>query len=217
LNSLQGGYRSKASAGPHGVSPGAVCSYHTCLFFLAAPKLSGLTDRADKISVPEDFETIRVEAYGPGGGALIVECRTDNRERTIARLRQIVREHGGHIGARGAVSYLFNEVGRLTFAPGNDVARAAAVALEAGAEDVIPAPLEVLTDPIDFDTVRAALQAAGFIPASADVTWRASMTVALTGEAAMAMLHLIEALKDLKDVENVYTNVEIPDEVLARS
>ena len=199
------------------MSPGAVCSYHTCLFFLAAPKLSCLTDRADKISVPEDFETIRVEAYGPGGGALIVECRTDDRERTIARLRQIVREHGGHMGARGAVSYLFNEVGRLTFAPGNDVARVAAVALEAGAEDVIPAPLEVLTDPIDFDTVRAALQSAGFIPASADVTWRASITVPLTGEAAMAMLHLIEALKDLKDVENVYTNVEIPDEVLARS
>ena len=167
--------------------------------------------------MPEDFETIRVEAYGPGGGALIVECRTDDRERTIARLRQIVREHGGHIGARGAVSYLFNEVGRLTFPPGNDVARVAAVALEAGAEDVIPAPLEVLTDPIDFDTVRAALQSAGFIPASADVTWRASITVPLTGEAAMAMLHLIEALKDLKDVENIYTNVEIPDEVLARS
>ena len=167
--------------------------------------------------MPEDFETIRVEAYGPGGGALIVECRTDDRERTIARLRQIVREHGGHIGARGAVSYLFNEVGRLTFPRGTDAVRVAAVALQVGAEDVIPAPLEVLTDPIDFDTVRAALQAAGFVPASAEVTQRASITVPLTGDAARAMVHLIEALKDLKDVENLYTNVEIPDEVLARS
>jgi transcriptional/translational regulatory protein YebC/TACO1 len=82
---------------------------------------------------------------------------------------------------------------------------------------VIPAPLEVLTDPIDFDTVRAALQAAGLVPASAEVTQRASITVPLTGGAARAMLHLIEALKNLKDVENLYTNVEIPDEVLARS
>jgi transcriptional/translational regulatory protein YebC/TACO1 len=167
--------------------------------------------------VPEVFETICVEAYGPGGGALIVECRTGDRERTIAQVRQIVREHGGYIGARGAVSYLFNEVGRLIFPPGVDVARVAVVALEAGAEDVIPAPLEVLTDPIDFDTVRAALQAAGLNPVIAEVTWRASMTVPLTGEAAKDMLHLIEVLKDLKDVENVYTNVEIPDEVLAGS
>jgi len=167
--------------------------------------------------VPELFETIRVEAYGPGGAALIVECRTDNRDRTIARLRQIVRDHGGYLAARGAVGYLFNEVGRLTFAPGTRAARVAAVALEAGAEDVIPAPLEVLTDPVDFETVRAALQAAGFAPDRAEVTRRASITVPLTGEAAKAMLHLIEALKDLKDVETVYTNVEIPDEVLARS
>jgi len=180
---------------------------------LAAPKLSCL----EWISVPDVFETLRAEAYGPGGGALIVECRTDNRERTIAQVRQVVREHGGYLGARGAVSYLFNEVGRLTFPPGADAVRVAAVALEAGAEDVVPVPLEVLTDPIDFDTVRAALQAAGFAPASAEVTQRASITVPLTGEAAIEMLHLIETLKDLKDVENVYTNVEIPDEVLARS
>lgn len=167
--------------------------------------------------MPELFESIRVEAYGPGGAALIVECRTDSRERTIAQLRQVVREHGGYIAAHGAVSYLFNEVGRLTFPPGTGAARVAAVALVAGAEDVIPAPLEVLTDPIDFETVRAALQAAGFVPASAEVTQRASIKVPLTGETADTMLHLIETLKDLKDVETVYTNVEIPDEVLART
>jgi len=93
--------------------------------------------------------------------------------------------------------------------------------VQAGAEDVVragaPQPsLEVLTDPIDFESVRVALQAAGFVPISAQVTYRASITVPLEGAAAMAMLHLIEALKDLNDVENVYTNGEIPDEVLAR-
>ncbi len=166
--------------------------------------------------MPEVFESIRCEAYGPGGAVLIIDCRTDNRDRTIARLRLVLREHGGHIGARGSVSYLFNEVGRLRFPPGLDAARLAGVALEAGAEDVIPAPLEVLTDPLEFETVRAALQAAGFVPVSAEVTQRASTMVPLTGEAAGAMLHLIETLKDLNDVENVYTNAEIPEQVLAR-
>jgi len=171
--------------------------------------------------VPEVFESIRCEAYGPGGAALIVDCRTDSRDGTIARVRQVVLAHGGLLGARGSVSYLFNQVGRLVFAPGTDAARLSGVAVQAGAEDVIPprAPrlsLEVLTDPIDFETVRVALQAAGFVPISAQVTYRASITVALQGEAAVAMLHLIKALKDLNDVENVYTNVEIPDEVLAR-
>jgi transcriptional/translational regulatory protein YebC/TACO1 len=171
--------------------------------------------------VPEVFESIRCEAYGPGGAALIVDCRTDSRDRTVAQVREVVRAHGGHMGARGAVSYLFNEVGRLVFPPGTDATRLTRVAVQAGAEDVIAAgapqrSLEVLTDPIDFETVRVALQAAGFVPISAQVTYRASITVPLEGETAVAMLHLIEALNDLNDVENVYTNVEIPDEVLAR-
>jgi transcriptional/translational regulatory protein YebC/TACO1 len=166
--------------------------------------------------VPEDLESIRCEAYGPGGAALIVDCRTDSRDGTIARVRQVVLAHGGLLGARGSVSYLFNQVGRLVFAPGTDAARLSGVAVQAGAEDVIPASREVLTDPIDFETVRAALQAAGFVPISAQVTYRASITVPLEGETAVSMLHLIEALKDLNDVENVYTNAEIPDEVLAR-
>jgi transcriptional/translational regulatory protein YebC/TACO1 len=194
------------------VSPVAVYGYHTCLFSLAAPKLSCLTG----FSVPEDFESIRCEAYGPGGAALIVDCRTGCPERTIAQLREVVRAHCGYLGARGSVSYLFNEVGRLVFPPGTHAARLAGVAVQAGAEDVIPASLEVLTDPIDFETVRAALQAAGFAPLSAEVTLRASTTVPLQGDAAISMMHLIEALKDLKDVENVYTNAEIPDEVVAR-
>jgi transcriptional/translational regulatory protein YebC/TACO1 len=205
------------------VSPVAVYGYHTRLFSLAAPKLSCLTAYlSNGTAVPEVFESIRCEAYGPGGAALIVDCRTDSRDCTIALVRQAVVAHGGHVGAPGAVSYLFNEVGRLVFRPGTDVARLTGAAVQAGAEDVIragaPRPsVEVLTDPIDFETVRVALQAAGFVPISAQVTYRASITVPLEGAAAVAMLHLIEALKDLNDVENVYTNAEIPDEVLARS
>jgi transcriptional/translational regulatory protein YebC/TACO1 len=202
------------------VSPVAVYGYHTCLFSLAAPKLSCLTAfLSNETAVPEVFESIRCEAYGPGGAALIVDCLTDSRDRTIARVRQVVRAHGGHFAASGAVSYLFNEVGRLVFPPVTDSARLTGVAVQAGAEDVIragaPQPsLEVLTDPIDFETVRVALQAAGFVPISAQVTYRASITVPLEGEAAVLMQHLIEALKDLNDVENVYTNGEIS--VLAR-
>ena len=206
---------------PRGVSPVAVYSYHTCLFSLAAPKLSCLTAfLSNETAVPEVFESIRCEAYGPGGAAIIVDCRTDSRDRTVAQVREVVRAHGGYMGARGAVSYLFNEVGRLVFPPGTDATRLTGVAVQAGAEDVIAAALqrslEVLTDPIDFETVRVALQAAGFVPISAQVTYRASITVPLEGEAAVAMLHMIEALKALNEVENVYTNVEIPDEVLAR-
>jgi len=176
--------------------------------------------------VPEVFESIRCEAYGPGGAALIVDCRTDSRDRTVARVREIVRAYGGYPAARGAVSYLFNEVGQLVFPAGTEVARLTEAAVQAGAEDLIaagapqpgaPQPaVEVLTDPIDFETVRVALQAAGFVPISAQVTYRASITVPLQGEAAVAMLHLLKDLKDLNDVENVYTNAEIPDEVLAR-
>lgn len=200
----------------------AVYGYHTCLFSLAAPKLSCLTAfLTNETAVPEVLERIRCEAYGPGGAALIVDCRTDSRDGTIARVRQVVLAHGGLLGARGSVSYLFNQVGRLVFARGTDAARLSGVAVQAGAEDVIRAgasqpSLEVLTDPIDFETVRVALQAAGFVPISAQVTYRASITVPLEGETAVSMLRLIEALKDLNDVENVYTNAEIPDEVLAR-
>jgi transcriptional/translational regulatory protein YebC/TACO1 len=166
--------------------------------------------------VPELFESIRCEAYGPGGAAVVIDCRTDDRDRAAARVRQVVREHGGYPGAQGSVSYLFNQVGRLVFPPGTDPSRLTKVAMQAGAEEIIPASLEVLTDPIEFESVRGALQAAGLVPVSAEVTQRASITVPLKGEAALSMVHLIRALKTLNDVENVYTNAEIPDEVLAR-
>jgi transcriptional/translational regulatory protein YebC/TACO1 len=171
---------------------------------------------APKLNRREVFESIRCEAYGPRGAALVIDCRTNDRDRTTAQLRQVVREHGGYLGAPGSVSYLFNDVGRLRFPPGTDATRLTKLALQAGAEDVLPASLEVLTDPVDFESVRGALQVGGFAPVSAEVTLRASVTVRLEGEAALSMVHLVRALEHLNDVENVYTNAEIPDEVLAR-
>jgi transcriptional/translational regulatory protein YebC/TACO1 len=186
-----------------GMSLAAVYSYHTSLIFLVAPKLNR----------PEVYESIRCEAYGPRGAALIIDCRTDDRDRTTEQVRQVVREHGGYLGAPGSVSYLFNDVGRLLFAPGTDATRLTKVAVQAGAEDVLTASLEVLTDPIDFESVRGALAVEGLTPISAEVTLRASITVPLEGEAAVSMVQLIRALEAQNDVENVYTNAEIPDEV----
>jgi hypothetical protein len=200
---------------PRGVSPVAVYGYHTRLFSLAAPKLSCLTG----ISVPQIFESIRYEAYGPGGAALIVACLTDNRERTASLLRQVLLRFGGLPGARGSVDYLFNQVGLMVFPPGMKEGRLKRLALDAGAEEVVANPdgsVEVLTDPIEFEAVRARLLAGNFLPARAEVTQRASTPVRLEGEAAASMVQLVAALKDLDDVENVYTNAEIPDEVLAR-
>jgi transcriptional/translational regulatory protein YebC/TACO1 len=168
------------------------------------------------LSVPEVFESIRCEAYGPGGAALIVDCRTDDPARTVAQVRQVLLRHRSVLGAPGAVAYLFNQVGRLVFAPGTDPKRLARAALGAGAEDVETASLEVLTDPIDFETVRAALLAAGLVPKSAAVTQRASTSVPLEGQDAISMVQLMDTLGNLNDVENIYTNAEIPDEVLAR-
>jgi YebC/PmpR family DNA-binding regulatory protein len=164
-------------------------------------------------------EPVRYEGYGPGGAAVLIECLTDDRNRTRSDLRQAFSEHGGHLGAEGSVSYLFNHVGLMTYPPGTDEERLIRAALEAGAEDVVPnsdRSIEVLADPMEFETVRAILTDRGFVPAAAEVTERASLTTPLSGEPAERMVHLLEALEGLDDVRNVYSNVEISDEVLAR-
>ncbi|HZO23874.1 MAG TPA: YebC/PmpR family DNA-binding transcriptional regulator [Steroidobacteraceae bacterium] len=161
----------------------------------------------------------RCEGYGPGGAAVLMECLTDNRERTVARVRQILQRYGGHIGARGSVDYLFNHVGLLVYPPGTSEERLIQSALEAGAEDVVVSSdgsIEVLADPLEFETVRALLVESGSAPAFAELTERAATPVPLSGDAAVGMLLLLEALVDLDDVQNVYTNAEISDEVLAR-
>jgi len=164
-------------------------------------------------------QQVRYEGYGPGGAAVLIECVTDDRNRTRADLRQAFSEHGGQLGAEGSVSYLFNHVGLMTYPPGTDEERLMRAALEAGAEDVVPNSdhsIEVLADPMEFETVRAILTHRGFAPAAAEVTERASLTTPLSGEPAERMVRLLEALEDLDDVRNVYSNVEISDEVLAR-
>lgn len=187
------------------MSPVADNGYHTRLFSLAAPKLNRLTRR----SVRQFF----FEAYGPGGGAMMVECATEDRA-FITQLRQIVSRHGGAPGAPGSVSYLFNPTGLLVF--DGDVRKAA---LTAGAEDVVAKPADgttvVLTDPIELESVRTALVAKGFVPRRVELTRYASTSVVVRGAAAVAMRQLLEALKGLNYVKNVYTNVEISDEVLA--
>jgi transcriptional/translational regulatory protein YebC/TACO1 len=168
--------------------------------------------------VGEGYESIRYEGYGPGGTAVLVDCLTDSRERSAAQVRRALREHGGALGAKGSVSYLFNPVGLMIYPPGTHEERLTRVALEAGAEEVVTngdRSIEVLIDPIEFDTVQALLTSKGFIPATALVTERASTSVLLTGEAAVSMLRLLESLVDLDDTQSVYTNAEIPDEVLA--
>jgi YebC/PmpR family DNA-binding regulatory protein len=162
---------------------------------------------------------VRFEGYGPGGAAVLIECITDDHNRTRADLRQAFSDHGGHLGAEGSVSYLFNHVGLMTYPPGTDEERLIHAALEAGAEDVVANAdhsIEVLADPMEFETVRAILTDRGFAPAAAEVTERASLTTPLSGEPAERMVHLLESLEERDDVRNVYSNVEISDEVLAR-
>jgi YebC/PmpR family DNA-binding regulatory protein len=164
------------------------------------------------------LDTVRYEGYGPGGTALMVDCLTDNRNRTVAELRHAFDACGGTLGASGAVAYLFNEVGRMTYPPGTDEDGLMAAALQAGAEDVLPGTggsLEVLTDPLDFETVHAQLSAEGFPPPDAEITQRASIRRPLDPAAARSMVHLLEMLEEIDDVQDVYSNAEIPDEVLA--
>ena len=136
-----------------------------------------------------------------------------------AQVRHAFARHGGNLGADGSVSYLFNTVGLMTYPPGTDEEALMRVALEAGAEDVVPSAdhcVEVLADPLEFDTVCAVLTHRGFAPATAQVTQRAATSLQLRGECAERMVRLLAALEDLQEVRDVYSNVEISDEVLSR-
>jgi transcriptional/translational regulatory protein YebC/TACO1 len=165
------------------------------------------------------FKEVRYEGYGPGGAAIVVDSVTDDRARTGAVVRDTFTKYGGNLGAQGSVSDLFHTVGLMTFPAGTDEPRLMQVALDAGAEDVVQSgdtSIEVLADPVEFETVRAILADGGFMPTSAAVTERASLSTPLSGAAAELTVHLLEALEDLDDVRDVYSNVEISDEVLAR-
>lgn len=167
----------------------------------------------------EDYQEMRYEGYGPGGTAVMVDCLTDNRNRTVADVRHAFSKYGGNLGAEGSVNYLFNQVGQLLFPPGSDEDAVMEAAIEAGAEDVVvdsDDSIEVLTDPAEFETVRDTIVAAGLKPETAQVTMRASTNSTLESKEAASMVKLLEALEDLDDVQEVYSNADISDEVLAQ-
>lgn len=160
------------------------------------------------------YEEIRYEGYGIGGAAVIVDCMTDNRVRTVAEVRHAFSKHGGNLGTEGSVAFQFKHCGQFVFAPGTSEDKVMEVALEAGAEDVLTdddGSIEVLCAPADFEAVQQALQAAELKAEVAEVTMRAENTVALEGEDAARMRKLLDVLEDLDDVQEVYHNAEIND------
>lgn len=178
-----------------------------------------MAGHSNEIATEAACERVRCEGYGPGGAAVMIDCLTDDRSRTIAEVRHAFVRHGGHLGAEGAVSYLFKPVGVVALPPGTDGAAATERAIAAGAEDVVgreDGAIEVLTDPAQLEAVRSSLAQAGFEPLGAEITERSATSVALAGQSAESMVRLLEALEELDDVQNVYSNAEIPDEVLAR-
>lgn len=167
----------------------------------------------------DSYEEIRYEGYGPGGIAVMVDCLTDNRQRTVAEVRHAFAKAGGNLGTDGSVAYLFTKAGIISYPAGVDEDRLMEVALEAGAEDVVANDdnsVDVLTEPERFEAVRDALAGAGFPPEAAEVTQRASTSVALDQADAEKMIRLLERLEDLDDVQNVYSNADISEEILAR-
>ena len=164
-----------------------------------------------------DLETLIYEGYGPAGTAVMVECMTDNRNRTVSEVRHAFSKSGGNLGTDGSVSYLFSKKGVITF-ENVDEDTVMNVALEAGADDVISnddGSIEVYTTPNDFGVVLDALEAAGLKPSDASVTMIASTEADLDAESAPKLLRLIDMLEDLDDVQEVYHNGAISDEVAA--
>ena len=165
------------------------------------------------------FEEVRYEGYGPGGVAVMVDCLTDNRNRTVADVRHAFSKYNGNLGADGSVAYIFNQVGVLEYPSGSNEDTVMEVALEAGAEDVVAnddASIDVLTDPADLESVRDAMIAAGLEPDNAEITMRAATSTTLDETGAAAMMKLLETLEELDDVQQVYSNAEIPEAILER-
>jgi YebC/PmpR family DNA-binding regulatory protein len=199
------------------------------------PRLRLAIERAKTQSMPRDnidraikrgtgdldgisYEEIRYEGYGAGGVAVMVDCLTDNRNRTVADVRHAFTKYGGNLGADGSVGYLFAQTGQLAYGPEVDQDALMEAAIEAGASDIVSEAdgmVEVLTAPADFERVREALTGAGFVPAQAEVTMRASLRVAVAPDDAETLLKMLDALEELDDVQTVYSNADFPQELLA--
>ncbi len=164
----------------------------------------------------DNYEAVTYEGYGAGGIAVLVECLTDNRNRTVAEVRHAFTKRGGNLGTDGSVAYLFTRTGQLSYSQG-DEDQIMEVALEAGAEDVLShedGSIEVLTGFEDFLSVKDAMGAAGLVPEHAEVTMIPATTVELDKAGAEKVIGLVDMLEDLDDVQNVYSNANIPDEIL---
>ncbi|MBM3361790.1 MAG: YebC/PmpR family DNA-binding transcriptional regulator [Betaproteobacteria bacterium] len=159
-----------------------------------------------------NYEEIRYEGYGIGGAAVMVDCMTDNRVRTVAEVRHAFSKYGGNMGTEGSVAFQFKHCGQFVFAPGTNEDQVMELALEAGAEDVLTdsdGAIEVLCAAGDFEAVRKALESAGLQPELAEVTMRADGSIELSGDSAQKMQKLLDALEDLDDTQAVYHNAEL--------
>ena len=195
------------------------------------PRLRLAVDKGKAVNMPKDkienaikkgtgelegvnYEEIRYEGYGIGGAAVMVDCLTDNKTRTVAEVRHAFSKHGGNLGTDGSVAFLFKHCGQILFAPGTDEDKLMEAALDAGAEDVVAnddGSLEVITGPYDFVAVKDALAKAGFKPEFAEVSMKPSTEVVMTGEDAARMQKLLDALESLDDVQEIYTSAVIDE------
>ncbi len=202
----------------------------------ANPRLRLAVDKALTANMPRDtidraikrgsgalegveYEEVRYEGYGPGGVAVMVDAMTDNRNRTVAEIRHAFGKCGGNLGTSGSVAFQFTEQGVLSYPAGFDEDRIMEVAIEAGADDVVSyedGSVDVLTTPAAFSPVKEAMSAAGLEPEEAEVTQRAASNITLGFEDAQKMVRLLELLEDLDDTQNVYSNADIPDAILAK-
>ena len=202
----------------------------------ANPRLRLVMDKALAANMPRDtieraikrgtgalegmeYEEIRYEGYGPGGVAVLVDAMTDNRNRTVAEVRHAFSKCGGNLGTSGSVAFQFSEQGVLSYPAGCDEDRIMEVAIEAGADDVVSyedGSVDVLTAPAVFSPVKEAMSSAGLEPEGAEVTQRAASNITLGREDAQKMVKLLDLLEDLDDTQNVYSNADIPDAILAQ-
>jgi len=193
------------------------------------PRLRLAIDKAREQNLPNDniqralqrgagelegaaYEEIRYEGYGPGGTAIMVDCMTDNRTRTVAEVRHAFTKNGGNLGADGSVAYLFKHCGQFIFAPGTSEDRVMEAALDAGAEDVLKNDddsVELISAPADFSAVKAALDKAKLKPELAEITWKPTTEATLAPDQQGRMRSLVDALENLDDVQNVYTTAVI--------
>jgi YebC/PmpR family DNA-binding regulatory protein len=190
---------------------------------LAVNMTKEVIERAIKKATGElegvEYEEVRYEGYAPGGVAVIVDCLTDNKVRTVADVRHAFSKCGGNMGTEGSVSFMFKKLGVLSFAAGADEDKVTEAAIDAGADDVVVYPedgaIDVLTAPDAFVTVKAAMETAGLKPDLAEVSYRADNDIAVAGETAQQVVKLLRWLEDLDDVQSVYSNADLGQDAYA--